>query len=331
MGLLTESLSKEDNDIHLVVGVNGQDGSFLAEALLARGRNVIGIARQKESRWVVSNSNFKYIALDLKDINRYVNCLKLINPSKIYHFAAIHGPSGFEYEANWLEAHTINTLVAHASLEHLRKKNPSGSFIYASSSKAFDCLSHPVISESAKRSSTCIYSITKNSTEEIILYYRKQHKILSNIFWLFNHESTRRERSYFIPKVIYILKELLDKNPINVSLGNLNFWCDWGDASEYMGIICEISEKKINEDFILGSGRVENANLYISKLFELYGVDPADAIKDWQDLSLEKSMPPWRLDLSKLTSVIGRKPIKNIYEISSEILQNINKNHDVNL
>lgn len=311
---------KKKGEIHLVLGVNGQDGSYLAEELLARGYSVVGIARQSESRWVKANPNFKYYQLDLEDLSGYMTYLNHLNPSFIYHLAAVHGSFGFDYEANWISAHKINTLVVHASLEYFKKNKPSGQLIYASSSKVFDLGSNTLINEHVERKSTCIYSITKNSATELIHLYRKKYGFKSNIFWLFNHESVRRDASYFIPKVVDILRESIKDRAFSIELGNLDFWCDWGDASEYMGIICDVAEKKVNEDFILGSGQVINANNYVNELFLLYGVDPAKSIKDWKELNQKELAQPWALDLSKLANTISRVPVKSIYQISSEIL-----------
>ena len=122
MLISTGCAPNKGRDIHLVLGVNGQDGSYLAEELLSRGHAVVGVARQKESRWVKANLNFQYSQLDLEDLSGYTTYLKHLNPTFIYHLAAVHGPSGFDYEANWISSHMINTMVVQASLEYLKKK-----------------------------------------------------------------------------------------------------------------------------------------------------------------------------------------------------------------
>ena len=116
----------------LVLGVNGQDGSYLAESLLARGWSVHGAGRQAESRWLDVAKNFTYHELDLNDIGALSALLKTLRPGFIFHMAAVHGASGFSYEDHWLETHAVNTLAAHAVLEHLRCDAPDGAMIYIS-------------------------------------------------------------------------------------------------------------------------------------------------------------------------------------------------------
>ena len=118
-----------------------------------------------------------------------------------------------------------------------------------------------------------------------------------------------------------VLKKSLADSKYKIELGDLDFWCDWGDASEYMEIICDLVEKNVNDDFILGSGRVLNAADYAYKLLVSYGVDPAHVIADWKEFGHRDFSPPWELDLAKLKQAVGRVPQKDIYEISSQILK----------
>ena len=84
----------------LVLGVNGQDGSYLAQALLKRGDRVVGVGRQATSRYVHDDPNFTYAAADLADERQVEALIRSVAPDRIYHFAAVHGPtvSGFTYE-----------------------------------------------------------------------------------------------------------------------------------------------------------------------------------------------------------------------------------------
>ena len=99
----------------LVLGVNGQDGSYLAETLLAKGYRVVGVGRQQESRWVdPERDNFEYVECDLMDLDAFEVVLRSVVPHFAFHFAAVHGSSGFPYEDVWKAAHVVNTLSLHA-------------------------------------------------------------------------------------------------------------------------------------------------------------------------------------------------------------------------
>ncbi|MFN3077959.1 MAG: GDP-mannose 4,6-dehydratase, partial [Alphaproteobacteria bacterium] len=87
----------------LVLGVNGQDGSYLAEALLRRGYEVAGCGRQAQSRYLPESTTarFRYHRLDLTDAPALEGLLTALDPDVVFHFAAIHGAAGFAYEPLW--------------------------------------------------------------------------------------------------------------------------------------------------------------------------------------------------------------------------------------
>jgi NAD(P)-dependent dehydrogenase (short-subunit alcohol dehydrogenase family) len=138
----------------LVLGVNGQDGSYLAQHLLSRNCSVIGVGRQANSRWIGKGDGFSYSPLDLGDVSKISSFLDDCKPDLIFHFAAVHGAAGFSYEEKWVDVHNVNTLTTHAVLEYLRRRMPQGALIFASSSKAFGSTLPPIISESSERKST---------------------------------------------------------------------------------------------------------------------------------------------------------------------------------
>jgi GDPmannose 4,6-dehydratase len=163
--------------ICLVLGVNGQDGSFLAERLLAEGYCVVGVGRQETSRWISSpRPNFRYCQYNLSNVENFPKFVESFSPDYIYHAAAIHGAAGFNYEEVWYSAHAVNTLITHAALEYCRA-NVECRFIYLSSSKVFNYSDGDLITEGTTKKSDCIYSITKNSSSNLIEYYRKRYGV----------------------------------------------------------------------------------------------------------------------------------------------------------
>jgi len=304
----------------LVLGVNGQDGSYLADHLLSRGYLVIGVGRQTKSKWVSDHPNFSYISVNLEDIDQFEFLMRDIRPDLVYHFAATHGSAGFEYENYWKDAHHVNTMVTHAILEYARKRSGSAcKLIYASSTKAFSPRGKDQISESSDRQSTCIYSITKNAATDLIFYYRKNHKINSSVIWLANHESPRRNDSFFIPRVVSILASSLANGSHQETVHDLDFWCDWGDASEYMSIVIDIAEKAIGNDFVLATGEAKWAADFVNNLFLKYGLTASNHIIPSHKSNAAKDS--WiSIDVSYLKNIIGRYPSHDLYQVCEEIL-----------
>jgi len=308
----------------LVLGVNGQDGSYLCERLLSLGWEVVGVGKQVESRWVKSSAMYNYKSLDLSDLESFETLLNSTRIDSIFHFAAIHGSAGFNYESHWKKIYNVNVASVHGALEYFRRNNPQGILVYASSSKVFfDKSLAPVISEESPRFSTCIYTTTKNSATDLINYYRDRHKITASVVWLFNHESTRRDVSYFIPQIVSTLKQSIVDATYKRQIDSLNFFCDWGDADEYMNIIVNLSIQKPGVDYIIASGNTWYAEDYVSTLFAQYNLDWRDHITI-RSSDKNKIHPKWNVNIKKLTTINGSGPHQTIMDISRRIISGNN-------
>jgi len=270
--LLKGYLHLSENKIALIIGVNGQDGSYLAEFLSGQGWAVIGVGRQSACRLEIQPFLTKYYAIDIVNVVNLQQCLEEVKPDLIFHTAAIHGPAGFNYEQFWLAAHQVNVISLHATLEYIRARKISARLIYFSSSKVFGILDGQVIDEFSERYSDCIYSITKNSSESLIAYYRKMHNINASVIWLFNHESVRRSPDYFVMKIVMTLKNSLSDSNFKSYIESLDFWCDWGSAREYMQVLAQSINLMRNEDYILSTGKTVWARDVVSEFFQKRGL-----------------------------------------------------------
>tara|TARA_B100000795_G_scaffold267731_1_gene253182 strand:- start:4349 stop:5347 length:999 start_codon:yes stop_codon:yes gene_type:complete len=308
-----------DRQISLVLGVNGQDGSYLAESLLAKGRSVVGVGRQEVSRYVQNSELFSYRQLDLTDIKGLALLLDELSPHKIFHVAAIHGSFGFNYEGKWQEAHCVNTLSLHAILEYFRCADIVGNLIYLSSSKAFGLPLPALISETAERQSSCIYSITKNAATDLVRYYRNTHGISASVLWTFNHESIRRGSEYFIPKVVDCLASAIEVPEYSTEFFTLNFYADWSDAGELMDIAISASDRRLHEDFIFASGETVFARDLVKSLFLAFGLDYRNHVTE--KTSGEFAEAHWKADISKMSRMLERTPKIPIYDTCLKILE----------
>src|SRR6185369_3104620 len=181
----------------LVLGANGQDGSYLVEALLRRGTDVTGIARQAESRWV-RHPRYHHVGLDIRNSAAVGDFLAKNDPTEIYHLAATHGAAGYFYEPGWQDALGVNLGSVHACLEHMRSARTAPRVFYASSLKAFGAVPPSAIDEETPRVSSCLYSITKNAAADLISYYRGKHGVFLCIGYLLHNHSPRRSDDYFL-------------------------------------------------------------------------------------------------------------------------------------
>ena len=303
----------------LVFGANGQDGSYLCESLMRSGLLVTGIGRQACFREQGSQPIDRYLQVDLNNLSEVKNVLHQEKPDYIYHTAAVHGASGFNYEEVWESAHRVNTLSAHACLEYIRHKSSKTSFIYLSSSKVFDESQIGTISEKTARKSTCIYSITKNSTGDLVDYYRKKHAINAGVIWLFNHDSPRRSKEYFIPKLAEILIRSLEDDKYIGEVGSLDFWCDWGSAQEYMDLVSKVGLLPEIQDYVLATGHTISGRALANELFSRFNLSYEKHIKSRVQSELHQ-LPPWVVDNSQIGEALSNKPRMTALDVCLDII-----------
>jgi GDPmannose 4,6-dehydratase len=296
----------------LILGVNGQDGSYLAEELLERGDEVTGVGRQSESRWV-DPSRFRYISLDIADYSKLDMLLDALRPEAIYHLAASHGPAGHVYETVWRDALAVNLGTLHVCLEHLRARAPDARLFYPSSLKAFGDNPPPVITEEAARVSDCLYGVTKNAAYDLMQYYRARHNCWASVGFFFNHDSPRRPDNYFLPRLAANLAAQRRGSADGPSLSRLDFWCDWGDAREFMQIVADLMRGRQPHDLVFATGRPIHAATLADRLARAIGLNGGAVPAAEQ--------PPFRADVKRMISVIGRPPQRDGFDVAAWILR----------
>lgn len=306
----------------LVIGVNGQDGSYLAQHLRARNWNVVGIGRQSRPRIEVANYLSTYYQIDIADTKSFQRCIAESRPDMIFHTAAIHGHAGFQYENVWLAVHQVNTISLHAVLEYARLENTNAQVIYFSSGKVFGDLHGKTITETSRSSPRCIYSISKNAATALVSYYRENHGINASVIWLFNHESERRSQDFFVIKIVTALKKSLANRLYSTCVDSLDFWCDWGSANEYMRLLTEACAFLRGEDFILATGKTVWAKDVVRELFSRHGLAIEDHI-DTDFSGMKKRSEFWTANNEKFKNITGLSPAISGVDVFEEVFAKI--------
>lgn len=309
----------------LVVGVNGQDGSYLAERLAHNQWRVVGTGRQGQPRAGLAGQLAQYCALDLTDTAALQRALHDLQPDAIFFAAAVHGAAGFDYESVWLSAHQVNTLALHAALEHARthagRDGGKVQVLYFGSAKMFGELAGRTIDESTPRVSSCIYSITKNAGADLVQYYRAAHGVDASVVWLFNHESERRPPQFFATQVVQALARSLQDRRHTVALNTLDFWCDWGHAREYMALMADHCDALRGHDVVLATGHTVWAREVVTDLFALHGLAVADHIRTTAAGRGPQEATRWQADNTRLQRLTGARPTLSGLAVFQEILQ----------
>jgi GDPmannose 4,6-dehydratase len=303
-----------------VLGVNGQDGSYLAEHLLAEGWRVTGIGRQPSSRFVRAQTGFAYRQLDLgQDQPALLVALRDARPARIFHFAAVHGPSGFFYEPAWQEALAVNTGSVHTCLEYIRNEDREARLFYASSSKAFGEPLPERINESTPLVSSCLYSITKNAAVSLIREYRARHGIRATVAFFFNHDSPRRPNEYFLPRVVEQLARAVTNKEPAPALSTLDFAFDGGSSAEYARFAHRLLELDANDDYIVATGRTFTGREFVESLFGRAGLDWRNHVP-LQSPPGSRPIAVHRAEVARLSAAVGSAPAMTALDVAPWIL-----------
>ncbi len=302
----------------VVLGVNGQDGSYVAEALLRRGYVVVGAGRQPVSRYVGNSESFRYQQLDLENSADLSALLHTERPDSVFHAAAIHGAAGFSYEPVFAAMASVNVISVHTILEFARKHKPDLRVVYANSSKIFPGPLTGVISETTPYAASCLYSIGKIAALELIRHYRSHHRIAAANLLLFNHESRRRPANFFVPTLARGLAGALADSRHTMTVKTLDFYADWSSAEELMDIAVDISERAPADDFVLASGVTWHGREAVRQLFAQHGLDYSRHVSE--TLPPQNMGDSFNVCLDHLERSIGRRPSCDLAAIVDDLM-----------
>lgn len=304
-----------------VIGVNGQDGKYISEIIIKSKNKVLGIGRQTRSKYFKNSKYFNYKNLDLENSQELDILLRKFRPDYIINFAAMHGSSEKNWNNDLEKSIKINTIPTKIILDYISNKNLNCFYFFASSMRCLKLEQN--INERSKRINLDFYQITKNLSEILINDYRKKFNIKASVCWFFQHESKIRKKDFFIPKIVNILKKSINNKRYYKKVDNLDFYCDWGCAEEYMNIVIKLVLKKINQDFVIGTGNTLKGSIFVKELFKKYNLNFKNhvGVKNKKKILIKK----YRADISKLKKILKIYPIKNIYNVCDDMLMSNNK------
>jgi GDPmannose 4,6-dehydratase len=265
----------------LLTGINGQDGSYLAEFLLSKGYEVHGIIRRASTfntgriDHIHKDIHDPGIRLflhfgDLSDGEQISNIIYNVKPCEIYHLGAqSHVRVSFdlaEYTGN------ITALGTTRILEAVRRSGNDIRFYQASSSEMFGAAKAPQ-NEGTSFNPRSPYGCAKAYAYWMVKNYREGYKMFAANGILFNHESVRRGETFVTRKITRGLAAILAKKQSCLYLGTLETKRDWGYAPEYVQAIWKILQQDNPDDFVLGTGRSHSVKEFLEQVFSYAGLD----------------------------------------------------------
>lgn len=269
--------------IALITGITGQDGSHLAELLLAKKYEVHGIIRRSSSfntkriDHIYSDLNLHYG--DVTDSLSIDSIVHKVKPHEIYHLAAqSHVKVSFDVPKYTADVDATGTLNI---LEALRKHCPKAKFYNATTSELFGKVQEIPQSETTPFYPRSPYGVAKLYSFWIVKNYREAYNIFACNGILFNHEGERRGGTFVTQKIVRGLKDYLD-NGKTLYLGNLNAKRDWGYAPDFVEGMWLMLQKRKPDDFVLATGETHSIKEFINECIKIIKKDPIYSDLDWR-------------------------------------------------
>lgn len=271
--------------VALISGINGMDGSHLADLLLSKDYKVYGIERRstiksrENTQHLLANKNFEMLAGDLADQNSLLRCLRTANPDEVYNLAA----QSFVGESWNTPEHTSNItgLGVLRMLEAIREHGKEVKFYQASSSEMFGRMVENPASEGTPFYPRSPYGVSKLYGHWITKNYRESYDMFNVSGILFNHESERRGIEFVTRKITDGVARIHLGLSASISLGNLDSKRDWGYAPDYMEAAWLMMQQNEPEDYVIATGRTRSIRDFLDAAFDCI------AISDWRDYIIQ--------------------------------------------
>ena len=310
-----------------ITGINGQDGSYLAELLLEKGYEVYGLVRRSSSplhsTWrldqIKSNRERFHLRYgDVTDGASLLNQIEQIQPDEVYNLAA-QSDVGLSFG---VAEHTadVTGLGALRVLEAIRAAAPQAKFYQASSSEMFG-LSAPPQNEDTLFHPRSPYGCAKTYAHHVTVNYREAYGLFTSSGILFNHESPRRGENFVSRKITKAVAAIAAGLQDELHLGNLEARRDWGFAGDYAEAMWLMLQQNEPDDYVIGTGEAHSVRDFCELAFTEVGLDWQNHVRHDPSLVRPADVDCLVADASKAHQVLGWKPQLSFEQLVAEMVK----------
>jgi len=308
----------------MITGVNGQDGSYLAELLLEKGYRVIGLKRRTSTintgriDHLMGNQNFSIKYYDLHDAYFINHIMKEEKIDEVYNLAAqSHVAVSFEipdYTSDGICRGTLNILNA------IRNISPTTRMYQASSSEMYGDSSDYTekgFNENSRMMPVSPYAVAKLYAHQMVNVYRKAYGLHLSSGILFNHESPRRGETFVTRKITMAAAKIKKGLQKDLYLGNLDAKRDWGHAKDYVNAMWLMLQQEKPDDYVIATGETYSVEDFLTEIFTYSGLGNwRNYVKIDPRLKRPNEVPYLLGDSTKARTVLGWKPEYNMQTLA---------------
>ena len=311
-----------------ITGINGQDGSYLAEYLLTKDYEVYGIVRRnsiaehQESRidHLVGNGVETEYG-DLLDVSSLENMIRTIQPDEIYNIAAqSHVRISMDIPQFTVQTNALGVLNI---LEAYKNNCPKARFYQASSSEMFgrSVDEDGYQRETTKMSPTSPYGCAKVFGYNIVQHYRNAYDLFAVNGILFNHESPRRGSNFVTNKVVKAAVKIKNGLQDKLLLGNLDAYRDWGHSKDYVRAMHMIINHTEPDDFVCATGVTNSVRDMCDYVFNQLGLEYKDYVTQDPKFMRPEDIQYLKGDATKLKTTFGWVPEYTFEKLMDEMIE----------
>ncbi len=314
----------------IILGVAGQDGQYLAELLLSKGYQTIGVARRSSQprNYLIPllHKGLELIEGDVTDAHCMNSIISKYKPDLLFNLAAMsHVHTSFSSPSSTFE---INTISIINILEAIRTLSPTTRLYQASTSEMFGKNFTEKNGEKYQDEDTALlpqspYGISKLAAHQAVRLYRESYGLFACAGILFNHESERRGENFVTRKITKYVGQLavaMQKEPFypavghpiedfpKLKLGNLNAYRDWSHAEDMVTAMVMMLEADKPNDYVVGSGETYSVEQFVDAAFKEIGLNWKDYVEIDQALIRPAEVDYLRANPEKIKRELGWQP-----------------------
>jgi GDPmannose 4,6-dehydratase len=295
----------------LIIGISGQDGTYLSKLLLDKGYRVVGTSRDAQMsnfRSLKKAGLFERIRLEsmaIVDFRSVLQVLDVVGPDEIYNLAGQSSVSlSFNQPVETFESISIGTLNL---LEALRFLGSDARLYNAGSSECFGNTHGEPADESTPFRPRSPYGVAKAAAFWQVANYREAYRLFACSGILFNHESPLRPRRFVTQKIVDAACSIAHGTMDRLELGNIQIRRDWGWAPEYVQAMWLMLQRDTPDDFVIATGVTSRLEDFVAQAFAAVGLDWHDYVRTDPALLRPTDIEIGRADPGKAARELGWK------------------------